>query len=500
MPRSGICNGHQQRQGKLACLKAGAGTVYGDHGLTRFKRGKIDGQQRPLRLRHGETPITGPARIRHHPVRTGVQCLKRQRQFRLAHHGADPLAALPAGRDHAEGNRPAAAFLNRAAKRLIAALGKSDLGRAPFTALQPGIDHRQPGLFDKAAKSGGEVRLAGLLGNHLKELRAVGNGILKPFDVTAQCGAERLRAEIGIDHRNDGKTLVIGDGVIGVADVLIHRDRLTHRPCTGKTIQRHGADTVGHRIKLISALGLHISQDDPGGPACETLFQPEVVPPGRCDEVAEPHMCKLVAVNIEKGPARRGAAIGPIENTALTIGDGSGQLRCTARPLWRRDDIKLLIGVRHAKLAFEKAHHWLCHHEGVGNLAPLALPRIAGQRHRRGTHLIRRQRRPFDFIEWSDAKRQEIGRQWPCGLEDDTGKPLFLKRFDALDRRVRNGHGVFWNGQRYIERRLEARFVKAWHEPARLDAFGLRQRIGVALLLHLEQTGEIRVEGGGIAD
>ena len=210
-------------------------------------------------------------------------------------------------------------------------------------------------------------------------------------------------------------------------------------------------------------------------------------------------MRQLVRVDAFHGPQEQGAGRLIRENAAFPVGDRGGEFGRPRRPLRRGDDVELLIRIRLFQRLFKELHDGWRDREDCVQLLALACAGIARQRHRPVAQRIHRDRPGGNFLEITDGDRQEIGRQRPGAQEGHPVKAR-LVRDARRDRRVADGEHVLRHDQREIERRLEARLVKAWQEAAGLDAFGLGQRIGFALFLHPEQPGEVRVEGGGIVD
>ena len=115
-------------------------------------------------------------------------------------------------------------------------------------------------------------------------------------DTIAECGL----AHESLEHRQHRPTLAVGDAVKGIEDVVVGGDGLANLPGGLQRIRGHGVQRT--------ALGLQrqeqIRPPGVGGlvghPGREGLVQPDVVPPGRCDQIAKPLMGQLMRVDHAK--------------------------------------------------------------------------------------------------------------------------------------------------------------------------------------------------------
>ncbi len=145
---------------------------------------------------------------------------------------------------------------------------------------------------------------------------------LVPAEIVPNPLAERVGAHPMLEHRKNGAAFRIRDHVEGVLDVVVARDWLANAPGARKAVERHRtvrrreAGEIGAvlRVQLVHHLVAH-----PGG---ERLVEPDVVPPGHGDEVAEPLVRELVRHDVrERAPLAFGCPLGVEQQEPFAEGD-----------------------------------------------------------------------------------------------------------------------------------------------------------------------------------
>ena len=108
--------------------------------------------------------------------------------------------------------------------------------------------------------------------------------------IAADAILPHILAGKALQHGDDRLTLLVGDGVERLIDLIDRGDFLHDRMGGRERIEAHRRLAPVHAgqqhfpvgLQLVGHLGRH--------PAGETLVQPEIVPPGHGDQIAEPLM------------------------------------------------------------------------------------------------------------------------------------------------------------------------------------------------------------------
>ena len=253
-----------------------------------------------------------------------------------------------AGAD-AQGNRPGFG-LGTATEKRIAGLGHDQLAVAARD-----IDHRHARLVDEALHRREHARILRGIGERGEELLRGGVAVAMPGKVEADAVPEFLVAQIGRDHRDDLAALAIGDRVERAVDLAVGEDRLVDRAPDLQRVHVHRVEALRQRADADIELRPPFVADPVSHPVGEALVEPDVVPPGGRDEVAEPLVRQLVRDDHAERLllARRRA---PVEQDDLVgIGVGAGILHRAGHH--RRGDL-VELGEREglAEILLEQRH------------------------------------------------------------------------------------------------------------------------------------------------
>src|SRR6185369_16498779 len=118
------------------------------------------------------------------------------------------------------------------------------------------------------------------------------------FEVALHAAAKGLLAGPAFEHADGGRTLLIGDAVERHEDVAARGDRLANPP---RRYKRVGVDRIGAGLdarRPAIVVRPPLVYDLLGDPGRECFVQPDVVPPGQRDEIAEPLMRDLVRADV----------------------------------------------------------------------------------------------------------------------------------------------------------------------------------------------------------
>ena len=99
---------------------------------------------------------------------------------------------------------------------------------------------------------------------------------------------------IVFQHPDDRLTLLIGDGVKDLRDLLDRIDRLNHRMCRGLSIEVKGCFLARFFLQPDLPVRMHPVGDAGLHPRGKALIEPDIIPPGHGDQIAEPLMRHLV--------------------------------------------------------------------------------------------------------------------------------------------------------------------------------------------------------------
>ena len=112
--------------------------------------------------------------------------------------------------------------------------------------------------------------------------------------VALDAALELRRADELLEHVNDRRALLVGDGVERVEHVVVGFDRLADASRADQAVGRHRPSARAEAVEGHSPVGVPGLECLVGHPGGERLVEPDVVPPGVGDQVAEPHVRELV--------------------------------------------------------------------------------------------------------------------------------------------------------------------------------------------------------------
>ncbi len=302
-------------------------------------------------------------------------------------------------------------------------------------------------------------------------------------------------AELGIahvagDHRHHVAALAIGDRIERLVDLGIGFDRLMDRTPGHQRIGVHRAEPFGQRAGPDVEIGPPFVADPEAHPVGEAFVQPDVVPPGRGDEIAEPLVCQLVRHNHAEGALLPGGGLFVHDQDRIVIEIGPGILH-RPRQDRRGDLVELGIGKGLAEIGLEVAD------DALGALqCEIHLPGIltgGDDPHRQRRLALRGGRNgPRNRRERTNHHRHQIGRQGQGRGETVHVHPVLARggHFGTVtDRHVpRKG------AQSDSEGHLEARFIEPREGGAGIDRLELGPAVPVIPDLDPEHPGRAILE------
>src|SRR5207245_10215079 len=113
-------------------------------------------------------------------------------------------------------------------------------------------------------------------------------------EMQTDTAAKPRLAEVGLEHRENARALLIRDLVERPDDLPVVVDRLVHGAPDPKRVRVHGLQRGGELLAASAEPRSPAVADLRAEPLREGLVEPDVVPPDRRDEVAEPLMRDLV--------------------------------------------------------------------------------------------------------------------------------------------------------------------------------------------------------------
>src|SRR5690606_11620326 len=134
----------------------------------------------------------------------------------------------------------------------------------------------------------------------LEEIFTRGRAVAKALEMQPQRVGESLRAYEALEHREHLRALLIRDRIEGTRDLRVLRDDLTYRPSARQRIERHRIERFLKSGRGDTEIGAPPMRYVLAKPFGEAFAQPDVRPPGRGDEVAEPLMRKFVRNDLRK--------------------------------------------------------------------------------------------------------------------------------------------------------------------------------------------------------
>jgi hypothetical protein len=344
----------------------------------------------------------------------------------------------------------------------------------------------------------GERRAHGPPGCRVERAEEVVDGriaVTMMLQILANAAAERLFADPGLEHADDRRALLVGDRIECVENVAALSNRLANAAGRSEPVL---LDRVGARV---DALGAAFIAGLPGidgffcEPRGECLVQPDVVPPRRRHQVAEPLMRDLVRGDAHERMAERRRRRPGLQQNGPAVRDHARVLHCEPYAERDRDMVEFRKRVRDAEPAFLELEECGQRPDAVCERGPL--PPWREKTHRRWPA----PERPGALrVPMADGERNEIRRQRIGGREADelsTVRDILLRH----DGRVRDGRHVARDAERDPPRRLEVRLVEAGKRFPRRYRLELRHRIPRAAVLEREDpSARLAVLRGAVGE
>ena len=177
----------------------------------------------------------------------------------------------------------------------------------------------------------------------------------KAAHMGAHAFAEDVGAQVALEHREHAGALVVGESIERVRDVVVRRNRLADRARRRKGVDVHDVERIAQRF----ARELAVRPYGIGGlvahPTREGFIQPDVVPPLRRDEVAEPLVRELVRVQQREVALLADRRIFVEQDAAFGVGDRARVLHAARSEIRRRDQVELRIGEGRCEVVLHEA-------------------------------------------------------------------------------------------------------------------------------------------------
>ena len=283
--------------------------------------------------------------------------------------------------------------------------------------------------------------------------------------------------------------LGVRDAIEGRLDVATCGDRLPQAPRVGQAVGLHRTATLKRSPARRIEIGPHLMRDQRPHPRGEGLVEPQVIPPGHRDVVAEPHVRDLVRGDADEELFKtRRQFVGSREQRPRRVRDEPRILHCsTERGFWVGNEIELWKRVRKAEvlLGGRKNCTGVC--GGVGSFRTTALGRE--DRNGRGLHP---RLAPIDRVEIADRKGNQIAWQWRRPLKREIDPARFDHALE-FDGHIANRTHTLGYAQRQRPRCLHVRFVKTRKGAPRVEGLELRKRVPEFAILLAEHAYRIHI-------
>ena len=299
--------------------------------------------------------------------------------------------------------------------------------------------------------------------------------------------------DIALEHSEHRRALVVGDAVEGVGEVVDILDRLVDLTRRRQFVQVHHIERVAQRVRAEILLRQHRRRSADLGPVGKRLIEPDIVPPRRRDQVAEPLMRQFVRLHRQAGAFLLQRRIGVDQHQPLAEGDGAGVLHRAGGEVGHRQHVQLLKRKPDAEIVLQRRDGARRQRQRIGDARTVAACRDSAHMQRLGAILVRRHPSAIDDVERADRERDQIGRQRLGGLENRVGHAVRRRR-GGDDRRVADDLLSSRRDHRDIERRLESRLVERREGAARIGLLELGEGIRVAAVDDLVQALERGIE------
>ena len=332
--------------------------------------------------------------------------------------------------------------------------------------------------------------LAGGLRDRRQELLRGRVAVDMPPEVRLHPFAEPILADVLLEHADDRRALLIRDGVERGLDVSLALDGLADAPGREKPIGAHRALHRGSALLRLSPGRLEALDGMERHPGGERLVEPDVVPPGVGDHVAEPEVRELVRLDAGGRPAEL-RRLHPRLHQIDPLPEGD-QARVLHRAAAERDldQVQLRVVVRNAEPVLEQVHQLWRRERGVAG--PCALSAGDHDPDRRSSLHVSR----VDALEGADAERQEVARQ-RLRLGETHQRRLAMGLGGEL-RRIEVGGVALGDPQRDAPRNLVRGLVERGQDPPHPERLALGEHVPLAVLLLPEGALVVRARDAAL--
>ena len=323
--------------------------------------------------------------------------------------------------------------------------------------------------------------------------------ILMRFHIILHALAPDIRARIGFQHRDDRLAFGIGDRIERLIGLLDRPDRLHDRVGGGIAVQPHGGFPRAHTVDIRAPFRVQSGRRLILHPAGEPFVQPEIVPPGHGDEIAEPLMRHFMRGDREDALAIAfGTDAWIVQQDALEGEDRAPVFhRAEKLGLPRPGNIiELRQWIRRAEIVVEEGQDGRC---AVERILPLIGFALAHDDADIGpSHLA------VDPFKIAQAEEQQIAGHDRRTAKGDAAQAI-ADIFARFHRHVAERHLVRRNGGGQIEHGLVIRLVPARYKPARIGRFELGEQPAAlgpvrVLIVQREQSVRLRADFSGVDD
>ena len=451
------------------------------------RRVRGDGAQHLRRIRRAVIALR--AGVGKHPRRTRGA----GHRHRLRHVAEDfARRRLLTARLHADRHLPAQVVSTGLIRSEQEALLLERQRRAIPGAGGRDLDQREPGLIDETRQDALD-RLAGRRRQRFGEIFRGRVAVGVRLHVGVDAFAERLGADVALDHPHHRGALLIGDRVEQFFDLRRRLRVDVNRPRRVQRIDVERLLVLERFVDRYEPVGMRRRERLVRHPRREAFVQPQVVPPLHRDEIAEPLMRHLVREHRRDGFARGDRRRLRIrEQIGFPIEDRRSVLHRAGRKVRHRDDVELSERVLDGVVGVVKGQDLLCGVERDAGQILLVGRRADPDRNAFGRALL--------ALEVADRHRHEIRRHLRRRrklhrvLRDrrsgDVGQHLAVRDHGvaAIDRR------------RQRERRLEGRLVEAGERAAGVGRLELRHGVLPRLRLADVEALQLIVQDAAVAD
>ncbi len=356
---------------------------------------------------------------------------------------------------------------------LAAQVAEAALRELESRALRLDGDERVARLEDPAVHDRRDGQARGV-SEGLPEIGGLGVGEAVPLEVQAHALPEHGRAQVLLEHAERRGALLVREkiehrhAIVRVPYFELDGPRRLEAVDRHRGRARHAESDPALPLRLPGVHGKQLHERGEG------LVEPDAVPPGHGDEIAEPHVRHFVRDHV--GDALELAVRGRgfvHEQRVLAEGDGAQVLHRARCEVGDGEEIDLVARVRQAVVAFEELERERSDREREPREVLLA--RHAPDPEWRPTDHDRVRR-----LQLADHEGHEVGRH-PDAVGEGDGLAPVAQRFFPDHRAIGDRGEVVRDDQGDAEDRLEGGLVPARESPPRIRGLELRGSDGVRL-------------------